>query len=297
MPSGGREGDEFRIGHVFSQTFSVLTQNFLKLCLVAGAAFLPLLAMPKILPAELMRATSLGPAALNLSAINPYTLFGPLAVAFVVMMVVLNVGQAIVFYVAVEYIRRGSVNLAEGLRVAVGRFFPLIGIGFLVFLASIGVGVLSVIVAAAFAAIPGLPGFVKVLVSIALIALYAMLMLMWIVATPACVVERLGPLRSLGRSRELTKGHRWKILGLLLLTLISFMLVGALVGVILFAGIGLGAAFILGPALGQALGQAVGLVWDGIFFSFFWVLIAVVYRDLRVAKEGIDTDQISTVFE
>jgi uncharacterized membrane protein len=40
---------------------------------------------------------------------------------------------------------------------------------------------------------------------------------MWFVGFPACVVERLGPWTSLRRSRELTKGYRWKVLALALL--------------------------------------------------------------------------------
>jgi hypothetical protein len=31
--------------------------------------------------------------------------------------------------------------------------------------------------------------------------------------------------------------------------------------------------------------------------AFYAVLIVVTYHDLRVAKEGIDTDQIAAVFE
>jgi len=44
---------------------------------------------------------------------------------------------------------------------------------------------------------------------------------MWFVATPACVVERLGPFRSMGRSRQLTKGHRWKIFGTIVLIFVG----------------------------------------------------------------------------
>src|SRR5215475_5262435 len=43
---------------------------------------------------------------------------------------------------------------------------------------------------------------------------------MWFVAVPACVEERLGPWTSLRRSRDLTKGHRWKLCGPALLPVI-----------------------------------------------------------------------------
>jgi hypothetical protein len=41
----------------------------------------------------------------------------------------------------------------------------------------------------------------------------------------------------------------------------------------------------------------VSQVLYAIFLAFIWILIAVTYRDLRIAREGIDTDQVATVFE
>lgn len=43
------------------------------------------------------------------------------------------------------------------------------------------------------------------------------LALMWLLVTQALVVERLGLRQAFGRSRALTKGHRWALLGLLVL--------------------------------------------------------------------------------
>ncbi len=108
---------------------------------------------------------------------------------------------------------------------------------------------------------------------------------MWFVAIPVCVVERLGPISSLGRSRRLTKGHRWKILGLLLLLY--------LIGII--TSIFLGGTF---TALGGTPLAMIGaLIWSAIWGTFASVVIVVTYHDLRVAKEGIDTEQIIAVFD
>jgi hypothetical protein len=41
----------------------------------------------------------------------------------------------------------------------------------------------------------------------------------------------------------------------------------------------------------------ISLILNAVLLAFFWILIAVTYRDLRVAREGVDTDQIATVFE
>jgi len=120
-----------------------------------------------------------------------------------------------------------------------------------------------------------------------------MLFMTWSMGTPVCVVERLGPFRSLGRSRELTKGHRWKILGLFFLTMIPAVIIGAIVGA------ALGVILVLGPAggFGPAVTQTIGLAWNAMWTAFFAVIIVVTYHDLRVAKEGIDTEQIAAVFE
>jgi len=287
---------EFRIGHVFSQSLSVLSQNIFKLCAVTGAAVLPLLLVPLALPANfggpLGGPVAIGPSGVNLSQINPYGFFGPLAVLFVVMLLVFNVGEVMVLYIAVQHMRRKPVDLVEGLRVALGRFFPLIGLVLLIFLAIFGLGLLVAVVAGALAVVPGLAVLTPVLGFLSIVP-YFMLIIMWSVARPACVVERLGPLRSLGRSRELTRGHRWKILGLILLTFVCLLLALIVVGVIVGVAAALGTAVSFAPWVVRV----VSLAFYAVLLAFFWILIAVTYRDLRVANEGIDTDQVATVFE
>jgi hypothetical protein len=99
----------------------------------------------------------------------------------------------------------------------------------------------------------------------------------------------------MGRSRQLTKGHRWRIFGLLLLILIPALIVGAIVGV-LFA-LGASSLLTLNVALASSLGKLIGLVWKAAWGGFFAAVIAVTYHDLRVAKEGLTTEQIASVFE
>jgi hypothetical protein len=117
------------------------------------------------------------------------------------------------------------------------------------------------------------------------------------VTTPVCVVERVGPFRSLGRSRQLTKGHRWRILGLVLLIAIPGLIVGAIVGVVTLFTLGPSGFLTLDAALTSSLDKLVGLVWKATWGAFFAAAIAVTYHDLRVAKEGLTTEQIAAVFE
>src|SRR5262249_50734443 len=104
-------------------------------------------------------------------------------------------GQITIVHAAFQDVRRRPFRLTESLNVSWRRFLPIIGL-------SLIAGLLTVL--AMFLLI--VPGFI----------LYTM----WFVGFPVCVVERLGPWRSLRRSQELTKGHRWKILGLALLIII-----------------------------------------------------------------------------
>jgi hypothetical protein len=91
--------------------------------------------------------------------------------------------------------------------------------------------------------------------------------------------------RSLGRSRQLTKGHRWKIFGLFLLLYAMGMVTGLFIG---------GTSAALG---GTPAAVTASLIWSAIWGSFSAVVIVVTYHDLRVAKEGINTEQIVAVFD
>jgi hypothetical protein len=100
----------------------------------------------------------------------------------------------------------------------------------------------------------------------------------------ACVVERTGAWASMRRSRELTKGHRWKVFGIVLL-LIVLSLVNPLLQLVLTA------------AGGETLATIGVAIWTAIGSAFSSVIIAVTYYELRAAKEGIDIEQIASVFD
>jgi hypothetical protein len=155
--------------------------------------------------------------------------------------------------------RGRPVRLAESTSRGLARFLSLLGVMILQAL-GVGFGALFFLI----------PGFI--------------LMVMWYVAVPTTVVEQLGPIRSLGRSRQLTKGFRWKLFGLLLLTLVISLIGGSCIAFVARYG---------SPPV-QAVTQA---IWSGVSGGFSSVLIAVTYYYLRVAKEGVDIDQIAAVFD
>jgi len=56
-----------------------------------------------------------------------------------------------------------------------------------------------------------------------------------------------------------------------------------------------GFAFI--PFVGTVAGSILTLVWSAVLGAFSSVVVAVSYRQLRVAKEGVDIEQIAAVFD
>lgn len=122
------------------------------------------------------------------------------------------------------------------------------------------------------------------------------LFVMWSVAAPALVAERCGVFEAFTRSRELTRGSRWKIFGLLLVVLVTYWLLLGVYGVMVFAstnttmeGLAQGGQiplmWILGSALLSLINQT---LWGTVGTSL--------YVELRNAKEGGTEQALSEIF-
>jgi hypothetical protein len=244
QPSSTFAPGDFRVGPVISRSVSVMARHFLSFFIVSLIAFSPLL---------LLREGSMAPET------DPIRTLIMLGLGFVLLMVLSMFSSAIILQGAFQDMRNRPVNVLESLKVAVRRLLPLIALALL-------------------------ESVLLVLGLIALIVPGIILYTMWLVAVAACVVERTGPWRSLRRSQELTKGHRWKVFGLFLVLLV-LSLINPLLQLALNATVGATAA---------AIGNA---IWTAIGSAFSSVVMAVTYYDLRVAKEGIDIDQIASVFD
>ena len=112
------------------------------------------------------------------------------------------------------------------------------------------------------------------------------LICMWAVAVPACVVEKLGPLESLSRSANLTKGYRMPIFGLFFLTYLAIYALNYFMASIVAAATGSYVTAIV-------ISAVIGVIPE----TFLYVLTATVYYDLRSAKEGISLDSLVNVFD
>jgi hypothetical protein len=167
--------------------------------------------------------------------------------------------QATVLHGAFQDMCGRPVRLIESVQVGMRRFFPVLGAS-LTSIVLISLGCVLLLV-------PGLIVYITLFVTI-----------------PACVVERTGPFESISRTSQLTKGHRWAIFGMVVLLVIAAIISSAVIDEV--------AARLAGPVLGAAIGA----IWSVVETAFGAILAVVTYRDLRVAKEGIDTEQIAAVF-
>jgi len=111
------------------------------------------------------------------------------------------------------------------------------------------------------------------------------LVVAWSATLSAVIIEGAGPLTAFARSWVITFGRRMTIFGVLAVTS-ALVIVANLVLVI-----------VLGGVLGSVLGDAGALLASEIAWvitqPFIAVVLAVLYLDLRVRKEELDTDWLS----
>jgi hypothetical protein len=201
--------------------------------------------------------------------------------------------QAVILHVAFQNIRNQRANIFESLKVGLRRFFSLLLLGIVIGILMVLVfAALSLTGAAVVGIVVGVSGYTTVaaiaitIVAVVLgLATMAILYTMWFVAVAACVVERRGPFAAMGRSKQLTNGYRWRILGLILLMFTVTIIASVLI------------ELVLRPAGGATLTFLVTLAWTAIWGAYYAISVAVSYHDLRVAKEGVDIEQIVAVFD
>jgi hypothetical protein len=241
-------GGDFRVGRVLGRSLTVLLRSFPKYLL-----FGIVMAVPNffsVLHYGTVSVESQSVSVTNKAGLG-YILLGMVLFALV---------QSTMIQGAFQDIRGQSFDLGTSIRRGLGRFLPVLGTSICASVI-IFVGVCLLIV-------PGL-----------------IFLTMFLVAIPVCVVEALGPFKSLGRSRTLTQGHRWSIFAIYIVPL---LVLG--IGSFIFQAIGAAIAGITGAAVASFLVVAVTAPYQA--------LVAIVaYHDLRAVKEGLDIEQLAAVFD
>jgi hypothetical protein len=121
------------------------------------------------------------------------------------------------------------------------------------------------------------------------------LLTMWSVAIPAMVEEGTGIFGAFGRSRELTRGSRWRIFGLLIMLLVLFYIVLAIIGILGFSATAL--TDLESSASAPPLMFLIGAALSGVVFNLLWSTIQPsLFVELRDAREGGGSGDLHRVF-
>lgn len=233
-------------GRILAQAFSAYFGNFLPFSVICLVVLSPQIVLTFLQTEAMLR----DPSSPYLPA---YTFLG-----FVVQAIAPSLATAAVTYGVFRYLRGNSAAVGDALRTGFRRLLPVIGV-------SLVVGVITAL--GMFACL--IPGFIAAATFGA--------------AVPTAVIEKTGVGASLTRSRELTRGHRWTVFGVI------FGL-GILTGLVTFA-IALLAE--TRPWLSQGLLSIVIVLSTGLQASAY----ALVYYNLRRVKESIDVEELAAVFD
>lgn len=249
---------DFQIGRVVSRTFNVLASNAPVFLGAAALLTFPILLLSFLsggYPTPGAAATALHGGMLTVAAVLIFSFVGGVLL------------QAVLMQATVTYLNREKPALGKCLATAFGLFFPLVGLTIL-FSLGLGLGIILLV-------IPGV-----------------MLLTAWVVVVPVRVSEDVTVADAFGRSRALTKGHRWKIFALLLI----YLVLATLLELAMYPLVG---ATILHPTTAALSPIAITLGWvvRVVAAAISATGTAVLYYELRTVKEGISPQDLAATFD
>ncbi|HEX5182083.1 MAG TPA: YciC family protein [Allosphingosinicella sp.] len=258
------EDREVSIGRIFSRAFGTIGSNPVA---TFGIAFL-LQALPALLinyGSQQLRVANIGKIGWTLPIV-----IGLATLALIIVFWTVTQGALVRATVAFSEGRKAS--FAESITAGLAVTIPLFLLGVLSGL-GIGLGMILLLV----------PGII--------------LYIMWSVAAPALVEERIGVFEAFGRSNDLTDGARWKIFGLELIAFVGYWIFSGVVGVIqvtIFGGLrGAAAATVQGFPLSYFVITAIATT---VTTAVWGVIQTSLYVELRNWKDGPATDALADVF-
>lgn len=278
----GTIAPEFRIWRVINRSFSVLFRNFVPFYLLAILfSVLPMLlqALP-FLPEGLQHPETLT----DFSALTAEIAIA-VGLTVLVYLVCTSLLSAILVYGTIVQLRGGHAGIMECLVKGIGLIFPVLLLILLLYV----IFILTVFPTFVLGSM-WLTPFVGIPVGFAAMATIATVL--WVVI-PVAVVERPGIIASLKRSIVLTRGARWRVLGLIV-SLIVLSLIYSTVVMTLLSEL---ATMSLTENSSLLWVQIISVLVSSLSLAYSAVVVAVSYHDLRIAKEGVDSTQIAAVFD
>jgi len=257
--------EKFDLGRIVSRTLQTIQANL--------AAFYALALVSYGAPSALVQMLQVGSIA-HLDHSSP---FGSVFSATAVL-------SGLVSFIAKAFcscfLISGALASLEGRPQTVGA---QVRAGLPVVLPVIGIQILSGIAIGATSLLLVVPGFI--------------VLCMLSVAVPAEVAERTGVLGAMSRSAVLTKGHRWSILGVLALFFVAIGVIGAVIGLVVGLVFYGGKSYLNADASPLAyVGVIVTALSSALFTMLSSVGVAALYAELRLVKDGPQTQALAEVF-
>lgn len=247
---GRRSPYSFGIGRVISNAFTAI-----------GRAPLALFGASALLNAPIQVVTALVAARMGDAdrLVTVGTMLAPFGMLWIFVYPFLKLFMT---GIAVDALADRSVEPAATLRMALRRTLPALGM-LILFGIALMVGMVLFVVPA------------------------LVLMLTWFVILPVMAVEGRGPIEAFGRSSELMRGMRWRLLLLLVLAGLLWLVV---------SGMGNGLSLVLFGTDGSWSNAAIQAVVSTLLGVFPAVGAAAVYHEVRTAKEGDGSHDLAAVF-
>ena len=257
------EKADFRVGNALGQGFGIWFRNFPAFMVLAILVYAPLIAYTAFVASGTLTEQS--------QELSTFRMVSGL----VQLPLNILVGAA-VLYGAIQQMCGRPARILASIGVGLRRLLPVLGVGLL---SGLAVGVWLLV-----AFLPGGDMFLP-------LALVPCLVLacMFYVAVPAAVIERPGLLGALRRSRQLTDGYKTRVLGVVLVLGILTLLVAQLL-------LGLFEEGLMSDHQIK-VSMWLGLAADIALASLNAAVNAVVYRDLRGARDGTTAKDLARVFE
>jgi hypothetical protein len=263
---------DFRVGDVMSRAWRIFTGNILFFLLVPFIMQLITIVVVVVFAVTFIFAGWAINAA-GLAAVG-------IVLALIFAVGLHMIGQGLLLVGAFQRLRGEPLRVGEAVQRVMGRFVPLTGLGILWSIAIVGAPFAFFFVVTGLTVALG--GWVLVLAPAFLVP-PIILFVIWVAVIPACIVEGRGPIASMNRSAGLTKGYRWKIFAITALFALLLVVAGVVQMLLMSAS--------------EVIGAIFSFIWPVAWIAYLDCTIIMIYHDLRVAKEGVDTEQVAAIFD
>jgi len=252
------------VGSVLNKTFSVWAKNILPFSVLSGLIYLPVFIVAFVM----------------MSSDNPASVMWLLAAIGLISLILSFIVTGTIVYGSVQQLRGLHAPLIKSVSVGLSRLLAVLGTALLVLLCLFGC-----LLPAILAGIAGSGGGALFLGIVGVIAALVVSLSLW-VAIPVAVIENIGGMAALRRSRELTADYRGTLFGVMFIIGIIQNVVSRILETV------------TEPSLSSLAPYVIGTLFVAMAFAALQgVSQAVAYYELRQTKDGVSVDELAQVFE